>query len=348
MKHKQSKSGLKWWAFSLWTCWVFFYAVVMYFQVGEISFLVALISSANFNYFFALLSILVWQICKKIPYDMIHSVFFIFFHFALSTLFSAMWLFLAYGFWYLGEGNIIFERINIGNIIGWQFLFGMVQYFFVAGIYYTIIYYRNFKKKQTQEAELKILTRDAELKALKLQMNPHFLFNTLNSINALVTQNPVLARKMISQLSELLRVSLENHDKLMIPLKEELDLVHLYIGIEQIRFGDKMIFKENIDPELLTKSFPAMLLQPLLENAVKHGIANSRIGGQIELSIQKQASEMAGIITNSIQSQEKSGNGISLKNIQQRLDRMYGEKYTFQVDRSDGTKFQINFKIPIE
>lgn len=206
MKHKQSKSKMKWWAFSLWTCWVLFYAVVMYFQVGEMPFIFALISSANFNYIFALLSIVVWHICKKIPYDAIHPIFFILIHFALSAILSAIWLFMAYGFWYLGEGNIIFERINIRSIIGWQFLFGMVQYFFVAGIYYTIIYYRNFKEKQIEEAELKILTRDAELKALKLQMNPHFLFNTLNSINALVTQNPELARKMISQLSELLRV----------------------------------------------------------------------------------------------------------------------------------------------
>ena len=142
----------------------------------------------------------------------------------------------------------MFERMDVRGVIGWQFLFGMVQCFFVAGIFYTITYYRNLKQKEMEQAELKILTRDAELKALKLQINPHFLFNSLNSINALVTKDGTLARKMISQLSELLRMSLESDDKLLIPLKEELDLLHTYLSIEQVRFGDKMTIKEEIDP----------------------------------------------------------------------------------------------------
>ncbi|MFZ5516603.1 MAG: sensor histidine kinase [Candidatus Zhuqueibacterota bacterium] len=196
---------------------------------------------------------------------------------------------------------------------------------------------------------MKILARDAELKALKLQMNPHFLFNTLNSINALITQNPGLARKMISQLSELLRASLESHDKLMISLKEELDLVHLYIAIERIRFGEKMQFEERIDPELLTAPFPAMLLQPLLENAVKHGIANSRRGGRIELSIQKSNDYLLGTVSNEIDDRinRETSNGISLKNIQQRLDRMYGDKYTWSTSPNDSSYFTVSFKFPI-
>ncbi|MDW7680696.1 MAG: histidine kinase, partial [bacterium] len=235
----------------------------------------------------------------------------------------------------------------------WQFLFGMIQCFFVAGIFYTIIYHRNLKQKEIEQAELKILTRDAELKALKLQMNPHFLFNSLNSINALVTKDAALARKMIAQLSELLRISLESHDKLLIPFKEELDLVHTYLAIEQMRFGDKMIVQEDIDSALLTKSFPAMLLQPLLENAVKHGIANSRAGGKIVVSLQQVDQRIVGSIINEANDAglkpdpDKNGNGISLKNITQRLDRMYGDNYRWRVDHSDQTRFKIEFDIPI-
>ena len=335
------------------TIWVLFYALVMYLQVEAIPFWVALIASANYNYLFGFVSIFIWLLCKKIPFDQTNKILFFSFHFLSAIFFSALWLFISYGFWYLSEGERIFEQVDVKEIIGWQFLFGMIQYFFVAGIFYTIIYHRNLKQKEMEQAELKILTRDAELKALKLQMNPHFLFNSLNSINALVTKDAALARKMIAQLSELLRMSLESHDKLLIPLKEELDLVHTYLAIEQMRFGEKMIVREDVEPGLLTKSFPAMLLQPLLENAVKHGIANTRSGGTISLSIRQDDQRIVGTVINetsdeNIQSKTtKNGNGISINNIRQRLDRMYGNNYRWQVDMSDKNKFKIEFEIPL-
>jgi two-component system LytT family sensor kinase len=348
-----TKPRVIFWAILLCTIWVLFYALVMHLQVGAISFWVALIASANYNYLFGFVSILIWLLCKKIPFDQTNKILFFSLHFLAAIFCSALWLFISYGFWYLSEGERIFEQVDVRGIIGWQFLFGMIQCFFVAGIFYTIIYHRDLKQKEIEQAELKILTRDAELKALKLQMNPHFLFNSLNSINALVTKNPALARKMISQLSELLRMSLESHDKLLIPLKEELDLVHTYLSIEQMRFGDKMVVREEIDPELLTRPFPAMLLQPLLENAVKYGIANTRTGGTISLSIQKQDRFLIGSVINESNDTNLkvpssiSNNGISLHNIRQRLDRMYSENYSWQIDVSEPNKFKVEFKLSL-
>lgn len=340
-------------AILLCTVWVLFYAVVMYFQVGEIPFWAALIASANYNYLFGFVSILIWRLCKKIPFDQANRLFFFLVHFLSAMFCSALWLSMSYGFWYLSEGERIFEQVDVRGIIGWQFLFGMMQYFFVAGIFYTVIYHRNLKQKEIEEVELKILARDAELKALKLQMNPHFLFNSLNSINALVTKDPSSARKMISQLSELLRMSLDSHDKLLIPLKEELDLVRTYLSIERMRFGDKMIIQEDVDSGLLSKPFPAMLLQPLLENAVKHGIANTRTGGIISLSIRQADQRIIGTVINetrdaSLQSKtNKNGNGMSLKNICQRLDRMYGDNYSWKTDLSETNKFKVEFTLPL-
>ena len=341
------------WAFLIWSGWVLFYAIVMFIQISEIPFWAALIASANYNYTYALLSILIWRICKKISFEKSQKFFFILSHFFLAIFFSVVWLVIVYGSWYLAEGARIFEQVRIREIIGWQYLFGMVQYFLVAGIFYTIIYYRNLKQKEIEQAELKILTRDAELKALKLQMNPHFLFNSLNSINALVTKDPASARKMIAQLSDLLRMSLETHDKLFIPLKEELDLMHTYLAIEQMRFGDKMIFKEDVDPELLTKPFPAMLLQPLLENAVKHGIASTRTGGTISLTVRFISDQIVGTVINEtdggmpLKTANSASNGISINNIRQRLDRMYGDKYSWRIDQSETNKFKVEFKLPL-
>jgi len=340
------------WAFLLWTLWVLFYSLIMSLQVG-MPYWGALISGAFSYYTFALLSILIWFICKKIPLGKIATAILIAIHCCLAMLLSALWQFLMFGTWYLIEGKQALEAVPIRTFIGWQFLFGMIQYFLIAGISYTIIYYRNLKKKELEEAKLKILTREAELKALKLQMNPHFLFNSLNSINALVTKDPVLARKMIAQLAELLRMSLESHDRLLIPLKQELDLVHRYLAIEQMRFGEKMVFNETIDPALLTRPFPAMLLQPLLENAVKHGIANSLAGGTISLSIRRQNNHLVTSIANEIE--EKRGkpvspgvkNGLSFANIRQRLDRMFPDNYSWQVDQSDPHIFRVEFKLPL-
>ncbi len=322
----------------------------MYLQIPDIPLYAAFISSANLNYIYALLSIFIWKICNNVPYDRMPKVFFVLFHFVLANTFSVTWLFLVYGFWYLAQGKIIFEIVKFREIVGWQFLFGISVYFLITGIFYTIIYYRNYKQKELNEAELKVLTRDAELKALKLQMNPHFLFNSLNSINALVTKNPKLARRMIAQLSELLRMSLESHEKLLIPLQQELDLVHTYISIEQIRFEDKMTFAEQIDPYLLNKPFPAMLLQPLIENAVKHGIANNRKGGSINLNLSRIDEQLVGTITNTKSENVtliNTQNGLSFSNICQRLDRMYGEKYHWEINDFSPETFKVTFKIPV-
>ncbi|MCI0515339.1 histidine kinase [candidate division KSB1 bacterium] len=347
------KSRLLWWGLGLWTLWIPFYALVMYFQLGRLPFYVTLISSINYNYAFALLSLFIWRLCQWMPFDKFNKILFIGLHFALAQCISVIWIVMVYGVWYLSEGAIIFQQLNIKEIIGWQFLYGMMQYFLVAGIFYTIIYYRNLKQKELEEAELKILTRDAELKALKSQMNPHFLFNTLNSINALIPTDPGLARKMIVSLADLLRASVESHDQLLISLKEELVLVHLYLSIENIRFGEKMRYQEKIAPELLNKPFPAMLLQPLLENAVKHGIANTRDGGTIILKLEADGNYFKGSVVNEIRgtalpaANSPEHPGISLANIRQRLDLLFGNDYEWQIDHPQPHQFKIIFKLPI-
>lgn len=346
---KKSKAIL--WAFLVWTLWMVFYAVVMNWQIPEINFLISLFSSANYNYIFAVLSIFIWTICRKLPFDKIPISLLIAIHFLLAIVFSLTWLAIVYGLWVWWQGKEVLELMEVRSYFGWQVLFGMMTYFFVVGIFYTIIYYRTYKQKQLDEAELKILTRDAELKALKLQMNPHFLFNSLNAINALVTSDPALARKMMSRLSELLRCSLQSKDKLLIPLREELNIVHKYLDIEQVRFQDRMVYHEEIDPALLPRSFPAMLLQPLVENAVRHGIANNRDGGTIELRIKEQHERLVLTVENSSASplvKKTSANGTGLPNIRRRLDILYGQNYSWTIDDSDPLRYRVTIELPIE
>ena len=348
---QSTRRRIVWRSFWVWTGWVIFYAAVMDWQLSQINFAIALFSSASGNYSFALISAGVWYICRHLPADRFPLILFAMLHFVMGNAVSAFWLFINYGGLYLLLGKEGFAYIPLRSFIGWQYLFGIIQYFLVTGIFYTVIYYRNYKEKQLAEAELKLLNRDTQLRALKLQMNPHFLFNTLNSISALVTEDPRLARKMISRLSELLRMSLEHHEEQMVPLETELAFVRTYVSIEQIRFGSRMQFAEKIGDDISpVQPIPAMILQPLVENAIKHGIANSIEGGTITLHLSKRDHTLECEIINPLPAswdqQVVVSTGTGLENIRQRLKLLYGENYSFETELVDQKQFIVRMAIP--
>lgn len=347
---KRSKVYL--YGFIIWTSWIIFYTIVLKIQTNN-DWLNSVMSSAFTYYIYAILSIGIWFTCKRIPFDSMPIPVLILVHFLLSISYSALWLFLTYGLWYLAEGEQIFTYFDFRLVVGWQFLFGMITYLLIAGIFYTIIYYRHFREKELKEAELLGLTRDAEFKALKMQLNPHFLFNALNSINALVTQNPELSRKMVGRLSELLRISLDSRNEMCVPLKEELDFVHLYLELESIRFGDRMNFEETVDEELHDTDFPAMVLQPLIENAVKYGVAEKRGNGRIQLTIMREGERIACRVMNTVPKHSRSrkskgsANGTGLQNIRRRLHLLYADRYEFSANYGESESFEVIMKIPI-
>jgi len=341
-------------AFIIWIFWIIFYAFLFSFNV-RIGFLMSLFISAQTYIPYVFLSIFIWYICKIIPFGKFSAPVFIIFHFIISLLLSVVWLCLIYVPWFLAEGKQIFSTLTQGNysataIIGWQYIFGILIYFIIAGIYYTIIYYRQYKEKVFVEAEMKLLTRDAELRALKMQINPHFLFNSLNSINALVTKNPKLARKMIELLSDLFRISLDLKDKILLPLKNELEFAHKFLAIEKIRFSDRLIIHEDIDSSLLDKKFPALILQPLLENCIKHGITEKRGKCSIVMEIKPENSDrIQCLISNTGKNTitvNKIKHGTGLKNIQHRLRLLYDNNYMFFIDNAVSDKFTVKIIIP--
>lgn len=245
--------------------------------------------------------------------------------------------------------SIFKEKVFLINI-----LLLLLMYIMILGVILSFRFYKELREKETAEQMLKTLAVEAKLKGLKSQLNPHFLFNTLNSINALITQNPELSRKMIAHLSDLLRISLESQDKLLVPLKNELDFTHVYLDIERIRFGNKMKYQEKVDTKLLDIPFPSMVLQPLLENAVKHGIASSRSGGTIQLTIRQESNVLKCEISNSVRKIKSeshlklSYNGTGLANIRQRLNLLYGERYSFKAEYKDKNTFEVILQLPLE
>ncbi len=339
--------------FVFWTFYVVAYALCAYINLGGAPLKKYLFESAYQHIWMAFISIGLWFLCKRMPFGRFSFWLFLLIHSLFACLATIVWSTIVLGSAYLAFGDDIYYAVpNFPRSIAWQLLFGIILYFIITVSYYAIMYYQNFRKKELAETRLKLLSRDAELRALKLQLNPHFLFNSLNSINAMVTANPKQARKMIARLSDLLRMALESHDQQTVPLQYELDFTHAYLDIEKIRFEDKMDYQEQVDPELLTKTVPAMMLQPLLENAVKHGITNRLDGGTVRLTIASSTEHVIVEVRNPLHSKQfidskmLDGNGTGLNNLKERLYQLYGENYQLDIDADYGKEFKICLQLP--
>jgi LytS/YehU family sensor histidine kinase len=176
------------------------------------------------------------------------------------------------------------------------------------------------------------------LKALRAQLNPHFLFNSLNSISALTTIDPKRAREMCVLLSDFLRKSLKLGERSMVALSEELDLLRAYLSIEQIRFGSRLVVEWSIAPEAQEIQIPTLLLQPLVENAIKHGIAAIPEGGTITISAARKGGFVEIMLENPVDSDSEhpQGLGIGLKQVKMRLQGRYGPDIFFEAALKDG------------
>ena len=202
--------------------------------------------------------------------------------------------------------------------------------------------------------EQKRLLLEARLDALQRQINPHFLFNTLNSIASLVRMKPELAREMIVKLANILRALLKEHDS-YVPLSEELKFTDDYLDIEVVRFGAGMLrVEKEIDPRTLAVLVPSILLQPLIENSIKHGLEPRIIGGTVTLRSRLEgdrvrievADDGVGMGNQPASALRRSGSGIGMKNVQERLDVLYGNEARFSVVSNPGRGTQVTIEIP--
>ncbi|MCK5145864.1 histidine kinase [bacterium] len=334
-----------------WTFWMVFYAFFFhYFAVPDLAWSVAIGASFGSYIPYALMSIGLWYICKALPIGKWPVIGVFTFHFFLSVLVSALWLFLTYGWWYLSSGNDIFVNTNISGYIGWQYLFGMMTCLLINGIFYSIINYEALKDNMRKEAALKISSRDAELLALRMQINPHFLFNTLNSINALITSDPNGARDMIAGLSELFRSTLEQGDEILHCVSDELELARRYLSIESTRFGQRLKITEDIDLNINDYAIPVLMLQPLLENAVKHGVARHRGDAHIEFYLGATQDQLICKISNTLGEvwHPSTGPGTGLGNLRKRLSLIYPYNYLMDTGPDKDNVYHVHIEIPLE
>lgn len=241
---------------------------------------------------------------------------------------------------YIDYWNAIFiYRIGTG-----VFIYGLIIL-----TYYLFVSLTNLSEKKAREAKLESIVKETELRMLRSQINPHFLFNSLNSISSLTVTDPEKARTMVVKLSDFMRYALSRKDEQPVTLQSELDNLRLYLDIEKVRFGERLAIEENIDPACIGVLVPVMLLQPLYENAIKHGVYESTEKVTITTTVVLSNGFVDITISNNFDPEAKpvKGTGTGLYNVSRRLELLYGNKTVLKTEKQNGI-FTVRIYIPVE
>jgi len=223
----------------------------------------------------------------------------------------------------------------------------------IVGVCYAIDYYRKFREREFVATQLEAQLAQAQLDSLRMQLHPHFLFNTLNGIVSLVRDHKNdAAVSMLVGLSDLLRHALEHSDRQEVELNEEINFIKLYLSIQQMRFSDRLQVDFDIDPATSKALVPNLLLQPLLENALRHGIGRSADAGAIRVSSKRENGSLLITVSDNGAGlrhdwQLKTGSGIGLANTAARLQQLYGENHRFDIHNRDGGGVEVEIVMPM-
>ena len=257
---------------------------------------------------------------------------------ACGYLFASLWTI---------ENEIDKKLFEIYNSFG---LLVTNSFFLIFGwivLYLVIKLLLKLNADRIERLELNATLKQAQLNTLKGQINPHFMFNSLNNIRGLMLEDVEKSRDMLTKLSDMLRYSLTKNNINAIALEDELEMVDNYIDLSKIQFEDRLGFEKEIAPESLKMEIPPMIVQLLVENAVKHGIGNLKKGGLIKLITHVEDNELDIQVVNSGElKMQKGSTALGLKNIRQRLKLLYGDRASFSLGQSDG-EVKAQIKIPI-
>ncbi len=322
------------------------HAVVLNF-LYSIPLTLSIADSLVFNFLFALFGLSLWYIVAHSRYNKSPILNALVTHLSSSALLVLIWISL--GDFIISAFTGIDQNYDsfISAALPWRIISGLFYYSILVLIYFTIKYYNDLQERAIHEARLNEIIRATELDLLKSQINPHFLFNSLNSISSLTITNPQHAHEMIIKLSDFLRYTISQGSGSLVTLKEEINNVKRYLEIEQTRFGNKLEQKFSVNDECLDKQIPAMILQPLYENAVKHGVYESTETVVIETLCITENNVLKISILNNFDSSSisKKGTGMGIRNIDERLKLMYHQDYLLKTSKTEN-QFKVEILIP--
>ncbi|HEY7409560.1 MAG TPA: histidine kinase [Vicinamibacteria bacterium] len=268
---------------------------------------------------------------------------------AAAGLSACLWL-LASRFWAAALESLgLFPGLALSQRRAAPLLFGLglLLFLLAAALNYLLVAFEDSRRAETEALRFQILSREAELRALRAQIHPHFLFNSLNSINALIGTRPEEARRVCLLLADFLRRSLALGARDRVPLSEELALAEDLLAIEKIRFGSRLHFAPRVDEEALACLVPPLLLQPLVENAVTHGISQCVEGGTVRLEARRRGDRLFLAIANPREegAPARKGSGIGIENVRRRLETLYGREAELRL-APVADAFQVELELP--
>jgi two-component system, LytTR family, sensor kinase len=267
----------------------------------------------------------------------------------LSSFIIGIVLFILYFSSQYFTGVLPLSEIKIGTPFVWIANLSSVILVWLL-IYFSVHLFENYKRVEIESLIWEAAVKDFELKTLKSQLNPHFMFNAMNSIRALIEEDPENAKAALTRLSNILRYSLKMERNETVPLEEEMQTVADYLALEAVRFEERLNYELNIDPRSSPIEIPPMMIQTLVENGIKHGVSRRTEGGKITVNSKMDGSFLVIQIKNSGQFDENSlrrSKGFGIDNTKQRLNLLYGEKAIFTIKNESPDVVLAEIKIPI-
>ncbi|HEX8561007.1 MAG TPA: histidine kinase [Pyrinomonadaceae bacterium] len=346
--------------FAVWTVLAFFFTGQFYYtrllSERPISWGYAASQQFIYPYLWAVGTVLALWLAERFPVEgarwlrhlLLHTVFATAFVFVISGSFQIIYHFLYthgpdkhYEPWTTLQWIIYNSSENYG-IYGLLLLLNQVAR-----------YYRRFREEELRTSRLQTQLASAQLEALKMQLQPHFLFNTLHSISALVHRDPDSADRMIARLGDFLRLTLDNSGAQEVSLQKELEFLTCYLEIERVRFQDRLTTSLDVEPSALDTPVPNLILQPIVENALRHGIAQTRGPGRVEISAKRERGSLRIRVWDNgpglkaiTRPDDGLKVGVGLSNTRARLEQLYGGAHRFEMENAPGGGLLVTLEIP--
>lgn len=297
----------------------------------------AVVSSLVDWYVFAALSVPAFRLARRFSFERSNWARLGMLHLIASFLFSCVYVLLrgavAYGEARISGAPGSFPQL-LNALLAKTFYLNIWFYWVIVAVGHAFDYYQKFHERELRASELEGRLAQAKLQALQSQMNPHFLFNTLHTISALMHKDVEAADRMVMKLSELLRLALDNTDTHEVPLSQELDFLKRYLEIEQTRFRERLNVEMKIEPETLQARVPNLVLQPLVENAIRHGVERHARPGRIVLRAHRENGQLQLEVQDNgagLPAGKPLREGIGLTNTRTRLEQLYGAAQKFEL-----------------
>jgi two-component system LytT family sensor kinase len=358
-----------WWAkpwqrfLLIWGVWTFIGLVFtsqfyfsMYRSDRAVEWAYAIYLQMTWAYLWALVTPLILWVAARFPLERQHWGRNLSVHILASLLLSTFVTWSGHLLLYLNYGWRVSKPYPVDRAVRFvieNFSEGIGIYLLVTIITYAFSYYNRYRKGELRATQLEAQLSQAQLQALKMQLQPHFLFNTLHSISALLSRDTESARKMITRLGDFLRLTLENSGTQEVTLQQEIEFLKCYLEIERIRFQDRLTTYVDIDPTALDSKVPNLILQPIVENAIRHGIAPRSTPGHIRIQA-KQENQLLRIevrdngpgLPVNRKDENLFNKGVGLANTQTRLERLYGPAHRFELINDPMGGLVVTLEIP--